>query len=566
MKQAKTSLLIGLFFIGLLRMLSAQTVRPDYLELFGSWSEEGPALAWRAEYRPAQWPDTLHLALRHARVDSVFWREGRRKQALNFLIDSTGHLRTSIPAAADPRAKLEIFYRLDWPAIEAAAFLEYRSGLYRLEFPINGQSGGYFFPLRLGSQVLNGRFHLSLPSSWIYQGDFEADFLVEHPAGLAYYFEQQWQFPATFSLELGRQSDFAARELASREKTSADSLSPVAYQAKKASTMVPEPPQTKSPKLPLRETPAQAAPALLAGFFFYPEELPLASRDREAFAREQALALRLHDDDTAAARRAHWHYYVQKEGEEWAQALLARRYRLEEWSDPLFWEEYLARYLKQTAPGRSLSDTALGESLREWHGAALSTAAWLYRERRPLPLALRYRYHGPSRSLELLATDSFSPRKALAIPLRVFWQASDSLHHLDTTFLWEEGATLRVPTQGSPRNAYVSLPPFSAVALSEERPENYYLYELVKSPEEERQQAALEYLLETENPKLLATVIGLVLSGDETELQIRALEKTPQLKREGLLRLQASLERVASQASREELRLLAGLALQRLGD
>lgn len=214
MKQAKPPLLIGLFFIGLLRMLSAQTVKPDYLDLFGSWSEEGPGLAWRAEYRPAQWPDTLRLALRHARVDSVFWREGRRKQALNCLIDSTGHLRISVPAAADPRAKLEIFYRLDWPAMEDAAFLEYRSGLYRLEFPINGHSGGYFFPLRLGSQALEASFHLSLPSTWVYKGDFEADFQVEHPAGLAYYFEQQWQFPATFGLELGRSSDFAARALA----------------------------------------------------------------------------------------------------------------------------------------------------------------------------------------------------------------------------------------------------------------------------------------------------------------------------------------------------------------
>lgn len=155
----------------------------------------------------------------------------------------------------------------------------------------------------------------------------------------------------------------------------------------------------------------QAALALLAGFFFYPEELLLISRDGESFAREQVLAMRLHDDDTAAARRARWHYYAQEEGEEWAQALLARRYRPEEWSDPLFREEYLARYLKQTAPGHSLSDTALGESQIEWPGAALFTAARLYRERRPLPLALPYRYHGPGRSLELLATEVLAPAR-----------------------------------------------------------------------------------------------------------------------------------------------------------
>lgn len=579
MKQAHFISVWGLIFLITGWFFSARGQSIDQLDLYGAWQEEKEDWSWRAEYQALDLDDTLYLALYQGQVDSVFWREGRRKQALDFGHSREGVWRLALPAKRDPRAKVEIFYRLSWASLQSLGLEQGQSDYTSLRFPLDTVAPAYLFPRRSNIEGLYLRLHLLLPKDWEYGGDFNALFQVETGQGTAHYFEQKYLFPGYFVLHFGPRAALAKAQLAQLErqvekkpdtvyaKPSSDYVAFIRKEAKPARL---QQPALKPRRYELASRPKinQEQPQLSPGFFFYPDELPLEAQDEVLFAREQKLALRLHDYDTNAARRAHWQYYVESLGDEWAESLLARRYRLEQWDDPLFWEAYLSRYLATFDTSYNCLDSLSfeGDQLAQTASAALSTAAYLNRYRRPIILELRFRYHRPSGGIELIPQVSLEGEEALAVPITIYWQDQNEMHKRDTTINLRGGDTLRVATRGSPRTAFVSLPPFSAVELSEVRPESYFLYELVKGPGLERKQAALERLLETQNPNLLATVIGVALRGEDADLQIRALEKAPFLSQDGLLKLKNSLEQKAREASREELRLLARLALERLQD
>ena len=105
--------------------------------------------------------------------------------------------------------------------------------------------------------------------------------------------------------------------------------------------------------------------------------------------------------------------------------------------------------------------------------------------------------------------------------------------------------TLFIEIAEAPRSLYLDPDPWGLISWRENRPLTYLLYDLSQGPSPKIRRQALLKLLESAQPKLLTTVVGVALDSEDPELRKLGLEKFSSLRPDGKNRLRSSLEAMA---------------------
>ncbi len=487
----------------------------------------------------------LDLALYQAEVLEVRLSQGRLKQALEYEY-SDDLLRIYLLPDMDPRSRIYIHYRYEQASLEASPFLEllkpgFIFNAFNLEEgQLSGVPGwlipsykGTYDKLRLGLQYPEG-----LKPGLPLEEDYEVD--LGDSEQLSYYLSEEPVDLRAFYLVLGQFRRFdpedVLEDLAENEER-LQSLKISQFEQKFQSELNF---LSVSNDLLLDESYLVQLEALEKAAL--PQTFLRAALPEPIAKQERAYALFLNTFSSPQEAKEQWHYYWQgKLGQKsWQEALQGGLSAGDRTA--FFWRIYLEAQMAQQ--GLAWSDTA-GATLNESERDYLNLVEAVFEKREPLQLELSYRFKARANQLELyLAQADTNLNLNGSLSGRIILR--DSTQAFRVRYQLGVADTLSLDLKESPRSIYFESENPALLQLNEERPTNYWLYDLSKAPQADQRRRALVSLLEQGNANLLATVIGVALDSGEEELQLLALSKVKELNANGRERLKSTFEALAA--------------------
>lgn len=496
--------------------------------------------------------DSLRL-LFHQSVDSVKLEQGRIKQKLAFR-QNDQRLQISIPRYLDERSRIVVYYAFLWrentsPYLQRSGEAWVLNALNLVEEEKHFAQPGFFYPV-LGNSPHHLKVNINLPAQLNFELPGEVQFTLSEE-NQTHYFTGTAQAlkPEAFYLVIGQ---FEEAKTFVEEEALTDEL--------KRSLAALELEQKISPALDyfaaqtgrlLTENDLEKIAGLKrpdsAGFLLTRQEVQISA---DKFESIRAAALYFARGERARANELEYEYFLNSMGPEWEIRTLRKRLQGNREQGDFFWRRYLNRVLAQQKDELRLSDTAqLSASVQSREQAYLFFAREMYQRRKPVEIAVSYRYLGPQ-ARQLLLFSQPDTNLRLALPLRVeVITATGETQMVDSFVALGRRDTLSIPLAGAPKSLRVHLDSLLPVALNDQRPQTYLLYDLAQAKSAAQRQKALMTLLDSSNPSLKATVIGIALDNPDVRVQMRAMQAVETLNPSGKARLEFGLRKLAEKAA-----------------
>lgn len=560
--------LLFLVFIFSASTFKAQEKRPA-VELSLTYFQVGD-LSLKALIQPQVWETELRVILLEAKnIEAYMLRAGYREK-LNFSYDGK-ELSFGFQTLPHPLAKIELKYSIDEQYLQSHPnwrFLTHGfvlNGARIIESAGPNLEPGFIFPC-LSDSPHHWSLNLFIPNEWNYVSPWEEEFQVQSGKQTAHYFASaKAQRSSEIYLSAGAFEGSSARRiiaelseiLPSEEERVLKTLKEnqaelLAFLATKRKA------EWQDEELLELLNEAKGSEQLYLRY-----EMLAANRfSQSEFKLQQKLFL---NSSKSVQEASQWQedYYRQRLGADYLDTYLHKLFTAESTIDAHSWELYLNRYLAEVSLSlkdtSKLQDTNLRTSEREY----LSTARVLWHKKAKLDFHLNYLYYYPQRAMRFILSQSDTSLLA-SLSIRALARGAEDSSTTELGFHLGLRDTLFWSLEGAPRSMDIELIrgkwPF--YSLNETRPESYYLYDFSKSKNPFKKRRALLALLETKNPNLLATVMGIALDSGDPELQFLALAKTEKLNVIGKQKLASSIKSIAEESTDVKLKQKAAEALK----
>ncbi len=562
-------ILFLLFLFSLLRLAAQENTAS--VELAFQYNTPN-RLVCKALVKAKQWTLTNQLQLQQAQGLEVYLVKAGNRKTINFTYDGQvlSLLFNQIP---HPLAQIELHYYLEQEFLEsheAWNFLE--EGFLLNEFNLGDNPAlraeeGLLFPCFSGEKHF-WSLNLVVPKNWEVNSPFEETYQIDLGANVARYFSSAAaQSPASLYLAAGKFESEEAEEILEYLEAEGEIVQVseeerrIAIMQKEHAKLLGFIAEKRGEAWSAKDWEDLIEPANKHNELYLKYEmLHEDGLTKKQFLAEQSILLNAAESVEQASR---WQelYYQKHYGIDYLDQYLHKLYQAQAMQAEHSWFLYLNRFLADLnlslADTAQLADTSLALKKREY----LSTAAAIYQRQEPIELKLSYQYSYPRRAMRLHLSQPDTNLYVqlgldlLAISAQDSFEASFTAHLNFSDTLWWDLA-------GAPRSINVELQKgkWNFITLREMRPEAYYLYDFSKSPDPQKKRKALVALLETRNPNLLATVMGIALDSGEKELQILALQKAEKLNSMGKQKLRESIRNLAEESEDVKLKQKAAEA------
>lgn len=511
--------------------------------------------AWLKTYEPGR----VHWRLQFAQVEEVRLTEGREKQKLPYRREGDG-LEYTVPEGSNAHHEVYVRYTISWEDLNASPFINLLEpglvlNVLNMEDDLGNGSYGELFPAIYYGSTQDFQLALKLPEKLKVSLPLELDFkVVDGPTQTLFYKEEENLNMRDFYLALGDFRRFEPEDIAmdiedqfrALEDERIDAfqgryMDVINYVGRAADWMF-----IREGMLGL----SGIAPATRAPEFPRLNEVPRSLEDKRI---ELAIIQEFFPEEWPY----HWLQFARTRIPDSSWNRLLEAHLNEGDTGLLFWQSYLEQDLHQRKLSWADSNQALSTQDSLWMNRAL----YFLERRKPLHLELNYRMNFQSKEM-LLLTSNPDTNLSLVVELEglaylkadtINWKLEGVIGPQDTLFL---------PLAESPRAIYLKNDARGLILWEEKRPLNFLLYDLSQRNRPEHRRAALLNLLENANPRLKATVVGIALDSGDPELQHLALDKVSELRPDGRLRLQSTLEALADQNEDVKLKQKAKSLLQ----
>lgn len=547
--------LTGLLLLTLLSSKGLAQSAQVRVNWFYSEGETQVFEAWlkSSEQGPQQW------RLQNAQIQEVRLSEGREKQELEFLYEGDA-LTYTVPENSNPNHEVYLRYTISWSKLKASPFINLLGpglvlNVLNMEDDLGNGTYGELFPAIYYGSTQDFQLALKLADDLKLSLPLELDFRVEEP-GLQtlFYREELGLNMRDFYLALGDFRRFEPEDIAmdieEQQRALEDEridafqgryLDVINYVGLAADWMF-----TREGMLGLSGIePSNRAPEF--------PRLEEVSRSLEDKRIELAIIQEFFPEQWPY----HWVQFAQKRMPDSAWAQLLRSHLNAGDSGLLFWQSYLEHELHQ----RKLSWKDTAKTLEAKDSLLLARATYFLRRRKPLKLQVQYRMNFQEQEMRLITSSADTNLSILVELSGLAYLKADTLDWKLEDIIGPQD-TLSLPIPESPRALYLNEDSSGLIIWEETRPLNFLLYDLSQRNRPQQRRAALLNLLETANPRLKATVVGIALDSGDPELQHLALDKVSELRPDGRLRLQSTLEALADQNEDVKLKQKARALLQ----
>jgi len=199
----------------------------------------------------------------------------------------------------------------------------------------------------------------------------------------------------------------------------------------------------------------------------------------------------------------------------------------------------MAYYLE--SKGLSWADT--NQVIRPQDSLEIAKAGFFQKSRKALVVDINYRLMARENRLYLYTKFADSIVLPTEITGQLSFQADSQRFDIKANLKQQD--TLFIEIAEAPRSLYLDPDPWGLISWRENRPLTYLLYDLSQGPNPETRRQALLKLLESAQPKLLTTVVGVAMDSEDPELRKLGLEKFSSLRPDGKNKLRSSLEAMA---------------------
>ena len=511
--------------------------------------------AWLKTYEPGN----VHWRLQFAQVEVVRLAEGREKQELEFLYEGDV-LTYTVPENSSPYHEVYLRYTISWSKLEASPFVNLLGpglvlNVLNMEDGLGNGTYGELFPAIYYGSTQGFQLALKLPDDLKLNLPLELDFRVEEPGlqTLFYKIERNLNM-CDFYLALGDFRRFEPEDIAmdiedqfrTLEDERIDAFQGrytdvINYVGRAADWMF-----TREGLLGL----SGIAPATRAPEFPRLDEVPRSLEDKRI---ELAIIQEFFPEEWPY----HWIQFARTRIPDSTWDLLLNEHLNKGDTGQLFWQSYLEQDLHQRKLSWADSNKVLSTQDSLWMARAL----YFLKRRKPLHLELNYRMNFETKEMLLLTSNPDTNLSLLAELEGFAYLKADTIHWKLASVIGPQD-TLFLPLTESPRAIYLENDARGLIIWEEKRPLNFLLYDLSQRNRPLQRRAALLNLLETANPRLRATVVGIALDSGDAELQHLALDKVSELRPDGRLRLQSTLEALADQNGDVKLKQKAKSLLQ----
>jgi hypothetical protein len=514
-----------------------------------NWSyNEGGDQYFEAWIRPAIRSGEVCYWLKSAEVISVRRSEGRLKENLNFSQES-GKTCIILPKNFTARSRIYIGYKMTKESFESSPFISLlHPGFVLNALNIDNAQGqgelGLLIPAPISKSFASCRLSLSVDQTLPVSSPWDLEYQLNDITEKTLFFYQKNAFDLShFHLTVG---DFntvdpeqAMEEIAFQKQTAEDAQ--IENFSKSHLAMIEFIAQDLN-RLFTRERLLELSSAKAA---ILKPELPRYS-DLNESKEELKIKMSLVQEHYPAKWQYKWAEFWQQRLDplEWQRVLEQRKEK--EDSSLIFWDYYLQAYLAET--GLSWADS------NKWNGKAegrMMNAKYFIKRRKVLDLAISYQMQAAENKLYIHINRVDSLPLALSFSAKAFLRLSKDSIQQEKRIRAKDTITWSLTE--SPIVVYVQDDSWGLFNYVESRPLNYLLYDLSKAPNPGLKEDALLELLATENPNLLAMVIGVALDTGDPELQHLALNRVTDLQTNGKARLKTTLQEIA--ANSEDVKL-----------
>lgn len=492
----------------------------------------------------ADFSGLVQWRLQDAQIEELRLSEGREKQELEYEYDGN-LLHYTIPEGRNEHLEIYVRYAINWGDLVASPFINaLEPGLVlnvlNIEEGLGNGALGVLFPAPMDGGPQDFQLAVKIPRSLKVSLPMELNFKVQEKEEQSLFYEKVATLNMRdFYLALGDFRRFKPEDIAldieEQQRAVEDEridafqeryMGVINYVANAAEWMF-----TRQGMLGLSGIqPSDRAPDFPA--------LHEAPRSLE----EKRIELAILQEFFPKEWPYHWTKFVQERlaDSTWKQ-LLERRFNGGD-TGKLFWRSYLEMELHQ----HKLEWADSARELSSQDSLYMARARYFLEARSPLRLGLNYRMNFKDRDLQLIISHEDTALSIL-IELRgkAYLQADTMEWRIEAPITNKD--TLHLPISESPRAVYLEPDPSGLLIWEEHRPLNFLLYDLAQRNRPLIRRAALLSLLESANPRLLATVIGIALDSGDPELQHLGLDKVNELRPDGRQRLQSTLEALANQ-------------------
>ena len=502
--------------------------------------QEGQSQLLETWIHPVDRSESCYI-LRSAIIEEVRLSEGRLKDFLPYQYEGD-RLCFKLPAEADTKARVYIRYRIDWSTMESSAFIAllepgFVLNALNVEAPSGNGDAGQLFPAPADGDKQMMRLNLSLPEKLSLESPLKTEFEVTKDKALSLFLKsEQALCMSDFYLAIG---DFRHFDLDDVQESIADQnmiledqkiedfqgrhQDLINYIAREKDWMF-----TREGLLGLSGIKASTT---VPGF---PKK-----EDLKGSANHLAIQIAILEEFFSEDWQQHWaQYWKEKMSDtDWQEML--RKYKAEGNENPLFWEYYMAYYLE--SKGLSWADT--NQSLRPQDSLEIVKARFFQKSRKALVVDINYRLMARENRLYLYTKFADSIVLPTEITGQLSFQADSQRFDIKANLKQQD--TLFIEIAEAPRSLYLDPDPWGLISWRENRPLTYLLNDLSQGPSPKIRRQALLKLLESAQPKLLTTVVGVALDSEDPELRKLGLEKFSSLRPDGKNKLRSSLEAMA---------------------